>query len=32
MGLSVGFFDSLHDPSADVTSHDISDVAIPMNE
>ena len=29
ISLSVGFLDSLHDPSADVTSHD---VAIPMNK
>ena len=27
ISLRVGFLDSLHDPSADVTSHDISDVA-----
>ena len=32
ISLSVGFLDSLHDASADVTSHDIPDVAIPMNK
>ena len=32
ISLSVGFLDSLHDPSADVTSHDISDVVIPVNK
>ena len=26
----VSFLDCLHDPSADITSHDISDVAVPM--
>ena len=30
--LRVGFLDSLHDPSAYVTPHDISDVAIPVHK
>ena len=29
---SVGFLDSLHDPSAYVAPHDISDAAVPVNE
>ena len=30
--VRVGFLDSLHNPSAYVTSHDIPDVAIPVNK
>ena len=30
ISLSVGFLDSLHDPSAYVTPHDIPDVAVPV--
>ena len=30
ISLSVGFLDSLHDPSAHVAPHDIPDVAIPV--
>ena len=30
ISLSVGFLDSLHDPSAYVAPHDIPDVAIPV--
>ena len=32
ISLSVGFLDSLHDPSAYVAPHDISDAAVPVNE
>ena len=32
ISLNVGFLDSLHDPSAYVTPHDISDVAIPVHK
>ena len=28
----VSLFDGLHDPSADMTSHDVSDGAVSMNE
>ena len=32
LSISLSVLDSLHDPSAYVTSHDIPDVAIPMNK
>ena len=32
ISLSVGFLDSLHDPSAYVAPHDIPDAAVPVNE
>ena len=32
ISLSVGFLDCLHDPSAYVTPHDISDVVIPVHK
>ena len=32
ISLSVGFLDSLHDPSAYAAPHDISDAAVPVNE
>ena len=32
VSLSVGFLDSLHDPSAYVAPHDISDAAVPVYE
>ena len=32
ISLSVGFLDSLHDPSAYVAPHDISDAVVPVNE
>ena len=32
ISLSVGVLDSLHDPSAYVAPHDISDAAVPVNE
>ena len=32
ISLSVGFLDSLHDPSAYVAPHDIPDVAVPVYE
>ena len=32
ISLSVGFLDSLHDPSAYVAPHDISDAAVPVKE
>ena len=32
ISLSVGFLDSLHDPSAYVAPHDISNAAVPVNE
>ena len=32
ISLSVGFLDSLHEPSAYVAPHDISEAAVPVNE
>ena len=32
ISLSVGFLDSLHDPSAYVAPHDISEAAVPVYE
>ena len=32
INLSVGFLDSLQDPSAYVAPHDISEAAVPVNE
>ena len=32
ISLSVGFLDSLHDPSAYMAPHDISEAAVPVYE